>query len=133
MGDPYRDRDRTARGGTGSDGGGACGPGCAAASGAPFARAIHKIDETAQADAIEARLLALETEALEKRSALATGFAFPVTIDVLKAWTDRLYGKGFILAPASAVIETPAKPTQVKSTKVTGLATPPTTTGDPAP
>lgn len=105
----------------------------AAASGAPFAQAIHKIDETAQADAIEARLLALETEALEKRSALATGFAFPVTIDVLKAWTDRLYGKGFILAPASAVIETPAKPAQVKSTKVTGLTAPPTTTGDPAP
>ena len=98
----------------------------AAKTGLPFAAAAHTIDDKTDASTIEAKLLALETLAKEEGGALGAGFAYPVTIDVLRAWTERLEAKGMALAPASALLSTPPAPRQVTSTAAPGA-------GDPAP
>lgn len=66
-----------------------------------FARAGHVLDARPDGEEIETRLLMLEADALEHGHALGSGFAYPVTIDMLKAWTTRLESKGILLAPAS--------------------------------
>ncbi|MEO0983466.1 MAG: divergent polysaccharide deacetylase family protein [Pseudomonadota bacterium] len=85
----------------------------AAEKGTRFARADKVIDIVSEAEAIEAKLLALETKALQDGAALGSGFAFPLTIDILKEWTVRLEEKGFVLAPASSMspARTPAPTT----------------------
>ncbi len=79
-------------------------------TGVRYARADSVIDARIDADAIDGALQALEARALEEGSAFGTAIAYPVTIDTLKDWTDRLAEKGIRLAPASSLRDTPARP-----------------------
>jgi len=71
---------------------------------APRASANAVIDEQLSADAIDAQLLKLEAEALAHGQALGAGFAYPVTVDQVTRWAAALAGRGYQLAPASAVM-----------------------------
>jgi polysaccharide deacetylase 2 family uncharacterized protein YibQ len=63
------------------------------------------IDDELSANGIQARMSALETAAQKNGSALATGFAYPLTIDQAVTWSSQLSSRGFQLAPASALIK----------------------------
>ena len=65
------------------------------------------VDAQADSTAIEERLSELERLALENGKALGTGFPYPVTIDTVKAWAERLESKGIVLAPASSTFTIP--------------------------
>ncbi|WP_018148885.1 divergent polysaccharide deacetylase family protein [Henriciella marina] len=67
-----------------------------------YRSADTQIDTRPDGGEIQEKLLELETLALENGAAVGAGFAYPVTIDILKAWTEQLSGKGVVLAPASA-------------------------------
>lgn len=71
--------------------------------GTQYARANLVIDSRIDAGAIEAQLMALETEAKKSGAALGTAIAYPLSIDLLKEWTASLQQKGIVLAPASSV------------------------------
>ncbi len=64
------------------------------------------IDEALDAEAIDARLAALE--ALARRNHVAVGLArpLPVSLGRIRAWADTLAAKGLVLAPVSAVVDT---------------------------
>ncbi len=61
------------------------------------------IDRELAAGQIDAQLAQLEKRARERGAVVAVGRPFPVTINRLKAWTASLKGKGFALAPVSAL------------------------------
>ena len=87
-------------------------------SGAEFSEVILRNDRNdMDLEKIETELLALEATALETGSALGTSFAYPVTVDVVKAWAGRLQSKGLLLAPASAVAA--ARPKPIQTTQLT--------------
>jgi polysaccharide deacetylase 2 family uncharacterized protein YibQ len=71
---------------------------------APRASADAVIDEQLSADAIDGQLLKLEAQALAHGQALGAGFAYPVTVDQVTRWASALAGRGYQLAPASAVM-----------------------------
>ena len=54
--------------------------------------------------AIDQALAELEPLARRKRAAVATGSAYPLTIERLLAWAGTLESKGLVLAPLSAVV-----------------------------
>ena len=66
-----------------------------------FAAAISAIDARPEADEIEKQLLLLEAEALDSGASLGTAMPFPITVDLLSEWINRLEQKGILLAPAS--------------------------------
>ncbi len=68
------------------------------------ASADAMIDEQLSAEAVERKLLSLEAQALQKGSSLGAGFAYPVTLDAVLRWSQGLAGRGYQLAPASAVV-----------------------------
>lgn len=72
--------------------------------GVPRASADALIDEQLSAEAVERKLLSLEAQALQKGSSLGAGFAYPVTLDSVVRWAQGLPGRGYQLAPASAVV-----------------------------
>ncbi|MEM9740462.1 MAG: divergent polysaccharide deacetylase family protein [Pseudomonadota bacterium] len=82
----------------------------ASEAGARYARANFVIDARMDADAMQAQLLALESAAMEDGGALGTAIGYPLTIDIIKGWTETLQSKGIILAPASALQNTPDTP-----------------------
>lgn len=82
----------------------------AKSTGLRYRQANMPIDARPDGSEIENKLLELEVLALENGSSLGSGFAYPITIDILKAWTDQLGEKGIVLAPASAVTRASAKP-----------------------
>ncbi|NEX94399.1 divergent polysaccharide deacetylase family protein, partial [Caulobacter sp. 17J65-9] len=61
------------------------------------------VDDQLSAQAIAAELNALEQAARSRGSALGSGFAYPVTVEVATRWADGLKSRGLQLAPASAV------------------------------
>jgi polysaccharide deacetylase 2 family uncharacterized protein YibQ len=71
---------------------------------APRASADAVIDEQLSADAIDGQLLKLEAQALAHGQALGAGFAYPVTVGQLTRWASALPGRGYQLAPVSAVM-----------------------------
>ena len=71
---------------------------------APRASADAVIDEQLSADAIDGQLLKLEAQALAHGQALGAGFAYPLTVDQVTRWAAALAGRGYQLAPASAVM-----------------------------
>ena len=75
-----------------------------------YAAASENIDTQASAEAIERQLQALESTALTEGAALGTGFAYPLTMDIIIAWTRRLEAKGIFLAPASAIPPVTSQP-----------------------
>lgn len=91
-------------------------------TGLRFRSANTPIDARPDGEEIETKLLELEALALEDGSAVGTGFAYPITIDILKAWTVRLEEKGIVLAPASAATHTVWKEAPVIDTAVLDTA-----------
>lgn len=73
-------------------------------AGLPFRTADRLIDARRDAEAIDEQLLGLETAAQRGVSSLGVGFAFPVTIEQIKVWSQNLDERGIALAPASAAI-----------------------------
>ncbi len=72
-------------------------------TGLPRASADAVVDEQLAADSIDRQLLGLETSALQHGQALGAGFAYPVTINEVVHWAQGLAGRGYQLAPASAI------------------------------
>jgi polysaccharide deacetylase 2 family uncharacterized protein YibQ len=62
------------------------------------------IDEQLSADGIDKALLGLEAQALQHGAALGAGFSYPVTIEQVGRWAQGLAGRGYQLAPASAIV-----------------------------
>jgi polysaccharide deacetylase 2 family uncharacterized protein YibQ len=71
--------------------------------GAPRASADGVLDEQLSPEAIDRQLLGLEAAALQRGQALGSGFAYPVTVDSVARWAQGLSGRGYQLAPVSAV------------------------------
>jgi uncharacterized protein len=74
-------------------------------AGVPRASAVAVVDEQLSADSIDHALLGLEASALQHGSALGSGFAYPVTVEQVTRWAQGLAGRGYQLAPASAVLK----------------------------
>lgn len=77
--------------------------------GLAWALSTGPVDQPASRNGIELRLLQMEETARGKGSALASGFAYPTTIDQIKDWSKTLEAKGLVLAPVSAVVATPQR------------------------
>jgi polysaccharide deacetylase 2 family uncharacterized protein YibQ len=73
--------------------------------GLPRASADRIIDDQLSGEAIDQQLLALEAGALQHGQALGSGFAYPVTLNQVAAWTGAVEARGYQLAPASALIQ----------------------------
>lgn len=85
---------------------------------APFVRGDLVIDRNPTREAIEQQLAALEVIAKQRGSAVGVAGALPVTIDRVTAWAQGLKAKGFVLAPASALVETAAAPAATSAPEV---------------
>ncbi len=72
--------------------------------GTPRASADSVIDDDPSASAIDGQLLKLEAGALQHGQSLGSGFAYALTIDKVTRWAAGLAGRGYQLAPASAVM-----------------------------
>ncbi|MEO0466248.1 MAG: divergent polysaccharide deacetylase family protein [Pseudomonadota bacterium] len=81
-------------------------------AGASYSRANFVIDARIDADSMRGQLQALEAEALSSGQALGTAIAYPLTIDIVMEWTNRLEQKGIVLAPASSLQAVPAPVTR---------------------
>jgi polysaccharide deacetylase 2 family uncharacterized protein YibQ len=71
--------------------------------GLPRASADRIIDDQLSIDSIDQQLLALEAGALQHGQALGSGFAYPLTLAQVAAWTQSVESRGYQLAPASAL------------------------------
>jgi polysaccharide deacetylase 2 family uncharacterized protein YibQ len=80
------------------------GAGARRGAGVPRASANVVIDEQLSTDGIDKALLGLEAQALQHGSALGAGFSYPMTIEQVGRWAQGLAGRGYQLAPASAII-----------------------------
>jgi len=67
------------------------------------ASAATIVDQQTTPEAIVAQFNALEAVAKANGSALGTGFAYPVTVDIALRWAQGVPQRGLQLAPASAV------------------------------
>ncbi|MGZ8362224.1 MAG: divergent polysaccharide deacetylase family protein [Caulobacteraceae bacterium] len=74
-------------------------------AGVPRASAERVIDSQLDGAAIGTELTALEDMARTKGRALGSGFAYPVTVEQVRAWALGLADRGLQLAPASAVVK----------------------------
>ncbi|MBI1186103.1 MAG: divergent polysaccharide deacetylase family protein [Alphaproteobacteria bacterium] len=74
-------------------------------AGLPFAAADRILDARREADAIDEQLLNLEALALQHGTAIGAGFAYPVTMEQIATWARAIGGRGYALAPVSAVID----------------------------
>ena len=74
-----------------------------AGGGVPRASADAVVDEQLSAEAIDRQLIGLEGLALQRGQALGAGFAYPLTVEAVIRWTQGLPGRGYQLAPASAL------------------------------
>ena len=70
----------------------------------PRASAERVIDQDLDGGSIDQQLQALEASAQQHGKALASGFAYPVTLQEVQRWAAGLPAKGVVLAPASAVM-----------------------------
>lgn len=85
-----------------------------------YAKASEQIDAKLTATDINAQLHKLETTALASGTAMGAGYAYPITIEMAKTWTDNLAEKGIILAPVSAMTSVDPTPTRAAAIE-TGL------------
>ena len=79
----------------------------AAKAGGYYAISGDVIDAQTDGTSIQERLRELERQAMKNGKALGTGFPYPITIDTVKAWAERLESKGILLAPASSTLSVP--------------------------
>jgi polysaccharide deacetylase 2 family uncharacterized protein YibQ len=77
-------------------------PETAKQTGLMFDVADRIVDVEPSADAIDHQLLQLEATALQNGEAVGVGYAYPVTIEQFRIWTQGLKAKGYQLAPVSA-------------------------------
>jgi len=70
----------------------------------PRASAERVIDQELDGASIDQQLAALEASAQQHGRALASGFAYPVTLQEVQRWAAGLQAKGLVLAPASALM-----------------------------
>ncbi|WP_309089628.1 divergent polysaccharide deacetylase family protein [Phenylobacterium sp.] len=70
----------------------------------PRATAERVIDDQLSAAAIDQQLLALEAGALQRGQALGSGFAYPITLEMIARWANEVEQRGYQLAPASALM-----------------------------
>jgi polysaccharide deacetylase 2 family uncharacterized protein YibQ len=82
-------------------------PDVAARVGLPYAQGQPAIDTIQTAMEIDHRLAALEETARASGSASASGFLYPVTVERVARWAQGLSARGFVLAPASAIVSKP--------------------------
>ncbi len=75
--------------------------------GVPFARNDRHIDNVARGEEIDRYLAELETLARRRGKAVGIGHPYPVTIERIRAFAEGLPARGLVLAPLSAVVETP--------------------------
>lgn len=75
---------------------------------APYVRSDLRLDGVAAPAAIDQRLIKLESLARHAGEAVATGSPYPVTLRHVAAWARQLRGQGFVLVPASSIVQ--AKP-----------------------
>lgn len=71
--------------------------------GVPWAQNTVIIDEVVARAAIDARLAELERRARDQGRAIGVGSAFPATLERIAQWAAEADGKGFVLAPVSAL------------------------------
>jgi len=77
-------------------------PQAAQDTGLAFSVADRIVDSEPSADAIDRELLQLEALAIQNGKAVGVGYAYPVTIETFRLWTQGLKAKGYVLAPASS-------------------------------
>ena len=82
-------------------------PDVASRVGIPFLESDSTIDKTQTAMEIDHQLSVLESTARARGSASGSGQIYPVTIDRVRNWAQGLSGRGFVLAPASAIVTRP--------------------------
>ncbi len=73
-------------------------------AGTPRGSADAVIDQDLSSATIDRQLTALEGQALGRGQALGAGFAYPVTVETVSRWAAGLAGRGYQLAPASALM-----------------------------
>ena len=73
--------------------------------GLPVAANYLFLDREAARDSIAENLAKLEARAKARGFAIGTAHPYPLTVRVLRDWVDGLSGKGFVLAPVSAVVQ----------------------------
>lgn len=71
----------------------------------PFVQAVANIDDIQTGMEIDQRLSDLESRARQNGSAAGSGFLYPVTIERVAVWAQGLSGRGFVLVPASAIVQ----------------------------
>ena len=72
---------------------------------APFVQSATNIDAIQTGMEIDQRLSELEARARLNGSASGAAFLYPITIERLAAWAQGLPGRGFVLVPASAIVQ----------------------------
>lgn len=77
-------------------------PDAAKEAGLQFSIADRIVDAEPSADSIDRELLQIEALAIQNGKAVGVGYAYPVTIETLRLWTQSLKAKGYTLAPASS-------------------------------
>jgi hypothetical protein len=80
-------------------------PDVAARAGVSFAQASDTIDSIQTAMEIDRQLSDLETRARAAGSASGSGFLYPITVARVTAWAQGLPSRGFVLVPASAIVQ----------------------------
>ena len=73
-------------------------------AGAPRASADTVVDQDLSAESIDRQLAALEAAALARGGSVGAGFAYPVTVEQVGKWAQGLAGRGYQLAPVSAMM-----------------------------
>lgn len=80
-------------------------PDVAARAGVSFAQATDTIDSIQTAMEIDRQLSDLEARARANGTASGAGFLYPVTVERVTQWAQGLPGRGFVLVPASAIVQ----------------------------
>jgi uncharacterized protein len=74
----------------------------------PLATGTTLLDSVPAADAIDAKLAALESAARQDGFAIAVGSVTPITVDRVAQWASDAEAHGFALSPVSALAAVPA-------------------------
>ena len=72
---------------------------------APYVRNDLRLDAVAAPAAIDQRLTELESIARHAGEAVGTGSVYPVTLAHVAVWARGLRGRGFVLVPASSIVQ----------------------------
>jgi polysaccharide deacetylase 2 family uncharacterized protein YibQ len=71
----------------------------------PFVQSSSNIDAIQTGMEIDQRLSDLEARARQNGSAAGSGLLYPVTVARVAVWAQGLAGRGFVLVPASAIVQ----------------------------